>query len=289
MHPWRLRFLVVFLAPVLSADVEDFPEFSVGQSDVVFHEAAPESSNSELKRRFHATKTPPAYEIAKERFRVVVPESYRHDALAWGLFVWVDPSPHPNLASDWAHVLAEKKLLFVAAYNTGNSRNLFDRCRLAIDAVHNMKKRFHIDGDRVYVSGLSGGGRVSSMLGVACADVFTGAFPIVGASFYKPIPTGKPNEVWPSLYQPEASILAQAKGRNRYVLLTGEKDFNRENTLGVYNDGFKADGFHHVLYLDVPGLGHERPPSDWLAKGITFLDDRAPSRDDARGRPAERP
>src|SRR6185312_10336729 len=144
-------------------------------------------------------------------------------------------------------------LLFVAAHDSGNSRNLFDRCRLAVDAVHNMKKRFHLDPDRVYVSGNSGGGRVASTLGIAYADVFAGCFPIVGVNFYKRIPTGEPNMFWHPNYRPDARILKSAKEENRYVLLTGEKDFNRENTLRVYREGFKAENFRRVLYLEVPG------------------------------------
>lgn len=247
--------------------------FEVGSSDLVFDQAAPMSSDAELRRRFRATDQPPPFDLVREKFRVVIPATYRPET-AWGLFVWIDASPQPNLSMDWVPILAEKKLLFVGADNTGNGRNMFDRCRLAVDAVHNMKSRFHVDPDRVYVSGISGGGRVASNVGIAYADVFTGTFPIVGVNFYKPIPTGEPNMFWLPRYQPDARILESAKAKNRYVLLTGEKDFNRENALRVYRDGFQAEGFRHALYLEVPGMGHGKPPADWFAKGIEFLDAR---------------
>ena len=245
--------------------------FSVGSSALVFEETSPASSDPELKRRFGATNDPPAFDLSKEKFRVIIPSTYRPDA-AWGLFVWIDASPQPLISRDWEAILASKKLLFVAAHDTGNTRNLFDRCRLAIDAVYNMKKRFRIDPDRVYVSGHSGGGRVASTLGIAYADVFAGSFPIVGVNFYKPIPTGEPNQSWFPNYRPDPKILEAAKAKNRYVLLTGEKDFNLENTLRVFRDGFKAAGFRHVLYLEVPGMGHARPSGEWFARGIEFLD-----------------
>jgi hypothetical protein len=251
-------------------DVPPF-KFKPGQNEVVFDRPSPRSTDAELKRRFRAAKDAPAFDLAKESFRVDVPKSYEK-ATAWGLFVWVDPSPRPNIPADWGPILAEKKLLLVAANNTGNDRSLFDRCRLAVDAVHNMTHRFRVDPARVYVSGMSGGGRVASMLGVAYADVFTGAFPMVGVNFYKPVLTGETNKAWLPVYTPEERILEPAKSKNRFVLLTGETDFNRENTLRVYRDGFKAEDFRHVLYLEVPGMGHSRPPADWLAKGIEFLD-----------------
>ena len=186
----------------------------------------------------------------------------------------------------WGAVLAEKKLIYVAAYESGNQRDLFDRCRLAVDAAHNMKQRFHIDPDRVYVSGMSGGGRVSSMLGVAYADVFAGTFPFMGTNFYKPIPTGEPNKAWLPMYEPDPHILARAKARNRYVLMTGETDFNRENTQRIAKDGFKAQGFRHVALHRGP---RRRPPA--APGGMARQGDQVPRRrgpDPRRGNQARR-
>jgi dienelactone hydrolase len=287
----RSRLVVLAMIVVSSSPAwgGDYPYFKVGESDLVFTEAAEESSSAELKRRFHAAKDAPAYDIAKEKFRAIVPATYRHDDAAWGLFVWVDSGPQPGLPGGWGAVLAEKRLICVAALESGNQRDLFDRCRMAVDAAHNMRKRFHIDPDRVYVSGMSGGGRVSSMLGVAYADVFAGTFPFMGTNFYKPIPTGEPNKVWLPMYEPDPRILASAKTRNRYVLMTGETDFNRENTQRIVKDGFKAEGFRHTLYIEVPGVGHQRPPAEWLAKGIKYLDDEAPPRDGGSSTPPTSP
>lgn len=223
------------------------PSLKPGHNEVVFDQPAPLGTDAELKRRFHAAKDAPAFDLAKESFRVDVPES-RKQAGAWGLFVWVDASQTPNIPADWGPILAEKKLLLVAPNNAGNDRG------------------------RVYVSGMSGGGRVASMLGVAYADVFTGAFPMVGVNFYKPVSTGETTKYWLPLYQPPERILERSKAKNRFVLLTGETDFNRDNTQRVYRDGFKAEGFRSVLYLEVPGMGHARPPAAWLAKGVDFLD-----------------
>jgi hypothetical protein len=269
-----LRPTLVLNSIALISFARDDPPIPTGQSELVFKEVAPQSTSAELKRRFHAVKDAPPFELAKERFLVNVPRNDKPD-VAWGLFVWIDPSPRPRIPAGWEPVLARRKLIFVSAIDSGNERNLFDRCRLAVDAVHNMKKRFRIDPDRIYVSGLSGGGRTASMLGVAYADVFTGAFPMVGVNFYKPVATGEVNKFWLPVYRPEEQFLAPAKTKNRYVLLTGETDFNRENTLRVHRDGFQAEGFRHTLYLEVPGMGHTVPPADWLARGIEFLDQAA--------------
>ena len=94
----------------------------------------------------------------------------------------------PSIPEDWEKVLSEHKLLAIAAYHSGNRRNPASRMQLAVDAAFNMRRRFNITPRRVYISGVSGGGRVASMVGIAYADVFAGTFPIVGVNFYKPMP-----------------------------------------------------------------------------------------------------
>src|SRR6185436_20034892 len=132
---------------------------------------------------------------------------------------------------------------------------------LCIDAVHNMKKLYDIDPNRVYIAGVSGGGRISSMLGVCYPDVFKGGMYIVGCNYFREMEA--PNtggKVWHRGYaQPKADLFDQAKKNVSHVLLTGETDGNREQTKEYYEKGFKKDGFLHVTYIEVPGMGHQPP------------------------------
>jgi hypothetical protein len=268
-------WLCLLMSATMSAPPGDFPEFKTGQYDIAFEESSPDTAPAEVVRRLDLDQGPPAYDIATEKFRVWVPREYAHDR-AWGLFVWVDAGDTPRIPEEWEKILSEHKLLAIAAYRSGNRRNTASRMQLAVDAAFNMRRRFNITPRRVYISGVSGGGRIASMVGVAYADVFSGTFPIVGANFYKPVPASGGRHYPPS-FAPVSSILADAKKRNRFVLLTGSKDFNRENTKDVYRRGFKAEGFRHVLYLEVPDMGHAVPAGDWFAKGLDFLDqDDAP-------------
>ena len=60
--------------------------------------------------------------------------------------------------------------------------------------------------------------------------------------------------------------------RNRYVFLTGERDFNRPQTR-VFHRLYKKDGFRHVTYIEIPGADHYfGVRGEWLAKGIEALD-----------------
>jgi hypothetical protein len=109
------------------------------------------------------------------------------------------------------------------------------------------------------------------MLAVAYADLFTGGIPFCGANFYTDIPS-EPGKHWARNYVPAEPALKIAKATGRYVLVTGEKDFNLKNTRAVYEEGFKKEGFKFAKVLEVPGMGHSPPAPEWLEKGLDFLD-----------------
>jgi hypothetical protein len=254
----------------LALQAASFPPFQAGASDVTFDKSPPHSDADELKARFHAKEDAGPYDVAKEKFRLLVPKSYSHKA-RWGLFVYVNADMSAALPGGYDAILEKHKLIGISAYRSGNERNVFDRFRLAIDANFNVSRRFNIDPDRVYVSGISGGGRIASMLAVAYADLFTGGMPFCGANFYTDIPS-EPGKAWPPGYIPVEPALKIAKSQSRFVLVTGEKDFNLKETKAVYELGFKKEGFKHASLLEVPGLGHQPPSPEWFEKGLDFLD-----------------
>jgi len=258
------------IAGLLALQGGKLPPFQAGTSDVTFEKSPPHSDIDELKARFRASDAIPAYDVTKEKFRLVVPKSYTH-AAKWGLFIYVNADDGAALPGGYDAVLEKHKLIAVSAYKSGNGRNIFDRFRMAIDADFNLQKRFNIDPTRVYVSGFSGGARVASMLCVAYADLFSGGIPFCGVNFYTEIPS-EGGKHWPVGYLPVDEALKIAKEGGRFVLVTGEKDMNLKETKSVYENGFRKEGFKHTLLLEVPGLGHAPPPADWFDKGLTFLD-----------------
>jgi len=211
----------------------------------------------------------PAYDIQRERFALIVPET-GHPVTNWGLFVWISPGDPPKVRPDWEPVLARQKLLFVAAWNSGNEREVFARVRLAVDASFNMRQHFRIDPKRIYIAGFSGGGRVASMVALSYADIFTGAIPICGVNFYADLADADGTRFGRTFAPPEA-LIAMARKNSRIALITGERDINRTNTKAAYEDGYKKDGFAHLLYLEVPGMAHVPPSGNWLEKALEFL------------------
>ncbi|HZL35716.1 MAG TPA: hypothetical protein VFC78_10440 [Tepidisphaeraceae bacterium] len=252
-----------------------------GQFHVTFTQRSPESRSEKLGRRLgwaldqlKKTGVDPEYDLEKESFEVYVPSDYDGNK-PYGLFVWVSASPSGMPHENWLDGLDKRHLIWIGANNAGNPRTVTIRLGLAIDAVHNMKLKYALDENRIYVSGASGGGRCSSILGVSCPDIFRGGFYMIGCDYFRPISTGEPNQFWrPNYVKPAPKLFALASRRSRHVLLTGETDMNRPQTKGNYEQGFLKDGFKNVLYLEVPGMGHRPPPADWFEKGVAFLDER---------------
>lgn len=263
-----LGFLLI---SVLAVQAAEFPPFTAGKSTVSFTALPKQAEPDEVKWRLHSVENPGAFDLAKEKFQLIVPATYQH-ADKWGVFLWISPGDTAAIPADWELVLAARKLLFVGALKSGNPRNIFDRVRLAVAANTAMRERFNVDGRRVYVSGHSGGGRVASMVGVAYADMFSGTMPFMGVNFYADIPAGDGKTTYGANFIPDDEVLAIAKKFCRYALVTGEKDFNRAGTKTLFEQGFKKEGFAHVTYLEAPGVGHNLPPAKWLEQGLDFLD-----------------
>lgn len=221
------------------------------------------------------------YRLADETFDAYVPDGYTGDR-PFGLVVFVSPGPAGGLGPidarrGWKAEIDRHELIWVGPNNVGNSRPTLPRLGLAIDAAVNAQARFRVDPDRVYVMGVSGGGRVASMLGVAFADVFRGGGAyIIGCDFYKRERSREqPGSFAQTYFTPPKQVLDPAKRRSKHVFVTGDTDGNRDQTQ-TYFAAFRREGFEHCTYLQVPGVGHEPPPQEWFAKAMAALDERLP-------------
>jgi predicted esterase len=242
---------------------------SLARSDARFTQRAPYSDEAGITKHLGYTVPLPEYAITNELFELRVPENVGTNE-SWGLLVWISPSDHPTIPSGWDLELAKRHLLFVSAHRSGNSRHPLDRFRLALDATCNMCRRCTVDRRRIYVGGFSGGARMASMLGVAYADIFTGTLCVCGVNFYKDVAAAG-GQYYPATFTPDPGVLVLGKRNGRFVLLTGEHDENRNNTERLAAKGFRSEGFRNVLYLEVPGLGHEMPSSAVIGQALDYL------------------
>jgi hypothetical protein len=280
------------LVVLLGAGEPTTREAKVGSFTLTFKARSPLTSAEQIADRMGIGVEPllratreRTYGLAAESFDVYVPASYTGQE-PFGLFVWVSPGDTVGMAPGWKEALDKHKLIWIGANKAGNDRAPWIRIGLGLDAAHNIKKLYSIDEGRVYAAGLSGGGRISSMLAVGFPDVFSGGFYMCGVSYYRRVQSAEQGGAFfrPEFLMPPAKVLADAKKR-RHVLLTGTNDLNREQTR-VYSEQYKRDGFASVAYLEVPGMDHQPPDAEWFEKGLAILDGAGGSGSTGTTRPA---
>lgn len=265
-HPPPMPIASLLLALVLcltSLGAAEGPK--TGRFQATFSERSPHSAWSELASRYGwsdpAGPVPAAhaYDLAKEPYDVYVPKDY-DGSVAYGLIAYVNAGKGGG-HGQYAGVLDKHRLIWIGGTQIGNDRDVPSRIGLTIDAVHNLRQRYRIDPDRIYVSGTSGGGRTASMMGITYADVFTGgAVYLIGCN----------NPIWPQDKEDADRVRALAPG-HRFAFMTGSDDFNKPGTQKVHA-AYQAERLPHLKYFEASGVGHANPPPALFDEAIAFLD-----------------
>ena len=193
---------------------------------------------------------PPDEPISWEGF--VPPDSDPADPP--GLLVYISPIQSGRLPQNWDRVLAERNLIWVSANRSGNQVHVQRRALYAVIAPRLIGADYAIDPSRVYVTGMSGGGKMASMVAIDHAHLFKGAIYNCGVEF------------WDA--KPRRLDLVKA---NRYVFVTGEYDQALRPTRRVHGRYQKA-GVTQVKLMEIDGMGHENPGPRELGEAIAFLD-----------------
>lgn len=248
------------LAALLVARIIAAEQPRTGTVNLSFTERSPFSAYEAMSRRMGWGKSDPDadYDLAGETFEAHVPPAY-DPASPWGLVVFINSGKGGN-AWYYAEVMASRRLIWIASADSPNERHFPIRLALALDAAWNMQQRFRIDPRRVYLCGLSGGGRCASELAPVYPDVFNGALYFCGCN--------PPN--WPS-DRAAGLPLRRLAGASRFALMTGSGDPNRNQTRSLA-DAYPSLGLTRSAYFEEPGLGHAMPTPAWFTRGIDFLD-----------------
>ena len=256
-------------------------EHRIGRFSISFKERHPLTDLKELCKRqgwkiVDVRKAEPGLESLKIEdvaFDVTVPESYA-PVKSFGLLVWISPTDSGTAPEEWLEVLAQRNLIIIGAHDSGNGRGVAYRLGFALDAVHNISKRYTIDKSRIYVTGFSGGGRTASRAGLTFPDVFTGGIYQGGMDFYRAVrdPADAKREFPPMFVKPEGDLFKKVKNESRHVVLVGQKDFNRPSAKAIFDVMVKKEQFTRATYLEMPGKEHEPADAAALGKAIAALD-----------------
>jgi|GEM_PF-392637 len=251
---------------------------STGRLRLTFTERSPLSAVDLVLRRMDYSdesvvdKKSFEYDLAGLSFEVFVPRSYSPD-VPHGLFVWMGVTDVPPA---WVNVLARHKLILVVANTRRGRPALYGP---PLDAVHNMKRLYNIDENRVYASGFSAGGQMATMMVRGFPEVFHGGLFLMGGHFYhsrksengqrEPTVEGPP----PAWRGP----LDEIRQTTTLVMMKGGADTQWTATEGRSDyQALLLDGFIRVSYLEVPGLGHFPPNAGWFQNGVAALDQSEP-------------
>lgn len=187
-------------------------------------------------------------------WEIYVPQNYSATEPA-GIMVYISPTNSGRIPRRWKALMDRHNLIWIGANRSGNQVMTMRRMLFSALAPEYIKKHYAVNHDRIYVSGFSGGGRVSSLTAIEFAGQFKGAIFICGVN--------PPREEHP--------VLLDQIRQNRFVFLTGSKDFNEAETRQVYKT-YRELGVHNSKLMVVPHMTHRNPDADEFAEAIRFLD-----------------
>lgn len=258
---------VLFLLPVVT--ITSAEAVRTGRYTTTFSERSPMSSWALFVERMGTTYNlnkdsaeprDATYDLAQEPYDIYVPKSY-DGSVPYGLIAYVNSGGGGGPPGKYADICDKHKLIWVGGTKLQNERPTWFRIRLTIDGIHNIRARYRIDEERIYGMGQSGGGRVTSLMAVPYADVFSGgAIYLIGCNPFRP----------PMDKAVATRIDALAKA-NRFAFVTGSEDYNKPGTIEVHAD-YQGQKFPHLIYLEEPGLTHTTPSADWFEKAVVFND-----------------
>lgn len=176
-----------------------------------------------------------------------------------GVFVYISPTDSGAIEPRWRSVMDEMNLVYIAANDSGNRVRTNRRMVLTIFALRVLERHVPFDPAKIHVAGFSGGGRVASLVASQYPEAFTAALYICGVNFWKAHQTPRVERVI----------------RNRFVFLTGTRDFNLDETRRVYRRYLEAGAANSELMV-IPGMSHELPDAASLTRALRYLAGDAP-------------
>ncbi len=204
-----------------------------------------------------------------ELYRVRLPKDYNPDFPA-GVLVWISPSPDGRIPTIFGPILDKLGFIAIGIDNNGNKRAITDRLANHLDSIESLAAHYRIDRSRIYLTGMSGGGRCSAILLLAFPDLFAGAVPIAGLDTYHNAPTGDPGKYWPArLGKPAGRWMKILKNR-RIASITGSADANQPE-MTVRTELLKRDGIDARIDI-IEGIAHAMPTDEQFADALDWVD-----------------
>jgi predicted esterase len=215
-----------------------------------------------------AAKLPAGYDSSKQRYQLFVPKDYHKDK-AWPMVLFISAGGEPMGWKQWQKLCEEQGIFFASPFDAGNATAAGQRTRIILDVLDDVRRLYRIDPDQTYLTGFSGGGRMSCAIAFALPEYFGGVIPVCGTN---PLP----GPAWQR---------QRIEDRFSVAFVTGEKDPNRKENEVFMAPWFEEIGIRSKLWV-VPKMGHTIPPHAVQSEVYAWLNADLPRRRaDAKARP----
>jgi hypothetical protein len=196
----------------------------------------------------------PDYDSTQQAYELFVPANY--DAKrSYPVIVFISPSAEPMGWLAWEPSCKQLGVIFAGAHGAGNDCPPKKRARIVLDVLDDVRRKYHTDADRTYLTGMSGGGRVACGIAFALPEYFGGVVPICAGGELR-------SESW---------LRHRLIDRLSVALLTGETDFNRGEVERLRGPMLKDVGVRAKVWV-YPTLGHGMPTGAQLQEVLRWLE-----------------
>ncbi len=200
------------------------------------------------------------YDSTEQTYELYVPESYTPDK-SWPAVIFISAGDAPAGLPAWQDTCRKQGIVFASPHGAGNNCPLPRRVRIVLDVLDDLRQKYHLDPDRIYIGGFSGGARVACAIAFALPEYFGGVIPVCAGGELR-------SESW--LRQRVVDRLSVAQ-------VTGETDFNRGEVERFRQTQLSGVGVRCKTWV-VSGMGHAIPRSTTLAEVFAWLDERVVDR-----------
>lgn len=229
-----------------------------------------EDQLSERFVRGRETKNPGMTRVLADVAGLVrLPEDF--DAkIAAGLLVFVHAAPEAAIPQAITGVADELGFICVSAANVGNDQTVADRLQRTFDVIETVRTRYLIDADRVYLTGISGGGKITTHAFFGFPEIVKGGVPVVAISVYEQLKRADGKYYRGDFPKPSERRMNELR-EHRLACITGDKDGNYEHiTLAIK---LMLRDRLDVKLFDVPGMGHEFAKAETFAESMRWVDE----------------
>jgi dienelactone hydrolase len=156
---------------------------------------------------------PAKYKATDVTYFLHVPDNYNKES-QYAFIMCISPGSDGRVMFlAWEKACKKHSIFFACPNNAGNPVNADRRGQMAVDVMFDVINKYAIDPQRIFVSGFSGGGRMSTAMVVAFPEYFAGHIPAGGI-----------------MYSRNANDVGALKTRLGHTIFAGEKCFNRKES-----------------------------------------------------------